>query len=275
MRYRVKTSLLVGAVFVLGLATEASAAVTPDSTDARAIMDGVFERNTADNVTSSMMMVIQDKSGRKRERMLKVRSKKFGEGTKLLMKFQSPADVKNTGLLSVDYDSGQKDDDQWLYLPSLRKSTRIASTQKSGSFMGTDFTFADMTKSDPNEYDFKIVQQSTQAAGEDCWLIESRPKTDKAKRETGYMKSQVWVSKEKMIVVQSKAWVIAGKRIKLLKFEDIKKIDGIWVIHKLSAMTRKGKTTESTTVMVYSDLKINDASVVEADFTQREMEKGL
>ncbi|MEC9466057.1 MAG: outer membrane lipoprotein-sorting protein, partial [Myxococcota bacterium] len=107
------------------------------------------------------------------------------------------------------------------------------------------------------------------------WLIESRPKTDKAKRETGYMKSQVWVSKEKMIVVQSKAWVTAGKRIKLMKFEDIKKIDGIWVIHKLSAMTRKGKTTESTTVMLYSDLKINDASVSEEDFTQRVMEKGL
>ena len=275
MRQWMKASLLTGVLFVLGLATEASAAVGPDSTDARAIMDGVFERNTADNLTSSMMMVIEDKSGRKRERALKVRSKKFAEGTKLLMKFQSPADVKNTGLLSVDYDSGKKDDDQWLYLPSLRKSTRIASTQKSGSFMGTDFTFADMTKSDPDEYDFKIIKQSTQAGGDDCWLIESRPKTDKAKRETGYMKSQVWVSKEKMIVVQSKAWVTAGKRIKLMKFEDIKKIDGIWVIHKLSAMTRKGKTTESTTVMLYSDLKINDASVSEEDFTQRVMEKGL
>ena len=275
MRHWVKASLVVGAMVMGGGLSDANAAVSPDSTDARAIMDGVFDRNTADNLTANMMMVIQDKSGRKRERMLKVRSKKFGEGTKLLMKFQSPADVKNTGLLSVDYDSGQKDDDQWLYLPSLHKSTRIASTQKSGSFMGTDFTFADMTKSDPNEYDFKVVEQSTKAAGEECWLIESRPKTDKAKRETGYLKSQAWVSKEKLIVVQTKAWVTAGKRIKLLKFEDIKLLDGIWVVHKLSAMTRKGKTTESTTVMIYSDLKINDTTVAEGDFTQREMEKGL
>jgi outer membrane lipoprotein-sorting protein len=258
-----------------GLVSDADAAVSADSTDARAIMDGVFDRNTADNLTAKMMMVIQDKSGRKRERSLKVRSKKFSEGTRLLMKFQSPADVKNTGLLSTDYDSGQKDDDQWLYLPSLRKSTRIASTQKSGSFMGTDFTFADMTKSDPNDYDFKVVKQSVKVGSDDCWLIESRPKTDKAKRETGYMKSQVWVSKQKMIVVQSKAWVTAGNRIKLLKFEDIQELDGIWVIHKLSATTKKGKTTESTTVMIYSDLKINNPSVAETDFTQREMEKGI
>ena len=83
------------------------------------------------------------------------------------------------------------------------------------------------------------------------------------------------MSKEKLIVVQSKAWIIAGKRIKLLKFEDIKLLDGIWVIHKLSAVTKKKKTTESTTVMIYSDLKINNSSVAESDFTQREMEKGL
>ena len=61
------------------------------------------------------------------------------------MIFESPSDVQNTGLLSVDYD-GAKDDDQWLYLPSLHKATRISSGDKSGSFMGTDFTYSDMTQ---------------------------------------------------------------------------------------------------------------------------------
>ena len=247
-------------------------AVSSDSSDATAIMDAVFERETGDRLSAKMVMVIEDKSGRKRERSLNVRSMNFKEGTRLLMKFSAPADVKNTGLLSVDYDDGAKDDDQWLYLPSLRKSTRIASTQKSGSFMGTDFSFADMTKADPKDYNYKILKQSVQVGGTDCWLLEARPRSEKAARETGYLKTNIWVDKARMIVLQTKAWVKAGKRLKFLKFEEIRKIDGIWVVHKLSAQTRKGKGIESTTVMLYSDLKLNDKSVSDQDFSQRGME---
>ena len=255
------------------LVTTPAMAVAPDSTDANAIMDGVFDRKTGDKLSSKMIMVIEDKSGRKRERALDVRSMDFQEGTRSFMRFSAPADVKNTGLLSVDYDDGTKDDDQWLYLPSLRKSTRIASTQKSGSFMGTDFSYADMTKADPKAYDYKVLKQLVQVSGQDCWLLEARPKTEKAARETGYLKTNIWVDKARMIVLQTKAWVKAGKRLKYLKFEDIKQVDGIWVIHKLSAQTRKGKGIESTTVMIYSELKLNDESVSERDFSQREMEK--
>ena len=72
----------------------------------------------------------------------------FDKGTRQLMMFESPADVRNTGMLSIDYKDGNKDDDQWLYLPSLNKSTRISSGDKSGSFMGTDLSYADMTRAD-------------------------------------------------------------------------------------------------------------------------------
>jgi hypothetical protein len=139
-------NILVSVVSLFAfLVTTSAMAVAPDSTDPNAIMDGVFARETGDKLSSKMIMVIKDKSGRERKRELNVRSMNFKEGSKSFMRFSAPADVKNTGLLSVDYDDGAKDDDQWLYLPSLRKSTRIASTQKSGSFMGTDFYYADMT----------------------------------------------------------------------------------------------------------------------------------
>ena len=267
-------NILVSVVSLFAfLVTTSAMAVAPDSTDPNAIMDGVFDRETGDKLSSKMIMVIKDKSGRERKRELNVRSMNFEQGSKSFMKFSAPADVKNTGLLSVDYDDGAKDDDQWLYLPSLRKSTRIASTQKSGSFMGTDFSYADMTKADPKDYDYKILKQSVQVGGQDCWLLEARPKTEKAARETGYLKTNIWVDKARLIVLQTKAWVKAGKRLKYLKFEDIKQIDGVWVIHILRAQTRKGKSVESETVMTYSELKLNDKSVSEKDFSQREMEK--
>ena len=84
--------------------------------------------------------------------------------------------------------------------------------------MGTDLSYSDMTKTDPKHYDYEIVEQSAKVAGEDCWLIESRPKTAKAKKETGYIKSHVWVSKAKLTAMQVKSWVRKGKKLKYIQF---------------------------------------------------------
>ena len=173
-------------------------AISPDETDAAKIMKAVQDRTTGDKVKSRMVMLVKDDAGRERKRVVQSRSMEFAGGTKQLIVFEAPAEVRNRGVLSVDYDAGDKDDDQWLYLPSLKKSTRISSSDKSGSFMGTDLSYSDMTSQDPSEYTYKIVAQSVQIDGEDCWQIEARPKTERTKTETGYVKSHAWVSKAKM-----------------------------------------------------------------------------
>jgi outer membrane lipoprotein-sorting protein len=238
-------------------------------------MTAVEGRARGDQVKGTMVITVTDKSGRKRQRAVRTRSMLFDGGTKQLMIFQSPADVKGTGLLSTDYDDGAKDDDQWLYLPSLHKSTRISSGDKSGSFMGTDFTYSDMTRADPAHYDYKVLEQSTQAAGDDCWLVEALPKTDKVRKETGYLKTHIWVSKTKLIPLQAKMWVKAGKKIKQVRFDDIKDVGGILVPHTLKARTKRGKTVESTTVLQFTELSHGNADVSDTDFNQRALEKGL
>lgn len=255
------------------LYTQPSLAVPADTTDARKIMDAVFNRDMGDKMTSRMTMTIE--AGRKRVRTLQYKAMKFDGGTKYLMIFESPADVRNTALLSLDHDDGNKDDDQWLYLPSLRKSTRISTGEKSGSFMGSDFTYSDMTKQATDQYDFQIVQQSVKIDGEDCWLIEARPRTDKAKNETGYVKSHIWVSKQKLMALQLKAWVRQGKKIKYVKFQDIKKVDGIWVAHTAAVRTTKGDSVLSTTTLQFSNVKFNDPGIQDADFTQGRLAQGL
>ena len=199
----------------------------------------------------------------------------FKQGTRQLMMFESPADVRNTGMLSIDYKDGERDDDQWLYLPSLSKTTRIASGDKSGSFMGTDLSYADMTRADPSQYDYMIKKQSVAVGGDDCWLIEARPKTQRAKDETGYVKSRVWVSKAKMMPLQVKAWIREGKKLKYIKFSDIKMVGGEWFPHKVTARTKKGKKTESTTVLQFFDVVADSAEVTKDLFTQRRLEQGL
>ena len=130
-----------------------------DDPKARRIMQKVEDRDDGDNSTSDMEMILIDKNKKKRIRKIKVYTKDKGKDTLRLMFFQYPADVKDTGFLTYDYDNPDKDDDQWLYLPALRKTKRIASSDKSGSFMGSDLNYSDMTKRNLEDYDFTLMKE--------------------------------------------------------------------------------------------------------------------
>jgi len=246
-----------------------------NETDAKKVMTAVNDQPDGDRIKARMVMVVRDSQGREKKRIVQSKGLDFKDGTKQLLLFEKPADVRNIGLLSIDYDDGNKDDDQWLYLPSLRKSTRISSSDKSGSFMGTDLTYSDMTEQDPDTYDYKMLDAAATVGGEACWKIEARPNTDKVRKETGYVKSVMWISKEKLMPLQVKNWVRDGKKLKFIKFKDIKKVDGIWVAHKILAQTKRGKQVESKTLIAYKSFKINQADVKASDFNQRQLEKGL
>jgi outer membrane lipoprotein-sorting protein len=272
---RVRPLARLSALWLVLLATAPAQAISADATDPRAIMQAVEDRPTGDKSVGRMQMTIIDQGGSQRVRTVQTRTMDFPEGTKQLILFETPADVRNTGLLTVDYEDGAKVDDQWLYLPSLRKSTRISSSERSGAFMGSDFSFADLASRTLDDFDYTMVEQSAKVQGEDCWLIEARPRTERAKEETGYVKSHLWVSKSKVMPVQAKHWVREGMKLKYMKFEDIRSISGILVAHKISARTVSGKSALSTTVITFSDLRFGDASVSDGDFTQRRLEQGL
>lgn len=250
-------------------------AIDATSTDPSAIMHAVENRVTGEATKLRLHITITDKAGRERNRSLVIKTKEFDGGTKQLILFDTPADLHNAGLLSVDFDDGAKADNQFLYLPSLGKTTRLASADKSGAFMGTDLTYADMTKKDPDAYTYTMIDADTAVNGEAVWHIEATPKTDKERNETGYLKSQIWVSKEKMIPLQLKAWVTQGKRLKYTTMSEIKMVNGVWTAHKVFIKTKKGKVTESTSTLVTSDLVMNAKDVTDADFTEQRLERGL
>jgi outer membrane lipoprotein-sorting protein len=264
--------LAVALIAIGGSPGRASPSPEPDP---RAIMEAVAAREVGDRMSAQMRMTITSGGGKQRQRTLRTRAMKVGAERRQLVIFESPADVRNIALLSVDYDDGDRADDQWLYLPSLRKATRISGGERSGSFMGSDFSYADMTQQHTSHYDYELVDDATQVAGEDCWLIEARPRTDKARDETGYTKSHVWVSKEKKMPLQVKAWVRAGKKIKYMKFDAIEKQGGVWVAQRAAARTVEGDAAVSTTVIELRDVEVGDETVTEVDFTQRRLEQGL
>ena len=239
---------------------------------AREIMERVDARDDGDNVTQDMEMILIDKNGSQRVRKLRSYARDEGEDDQSIVFFLTPADVEDTGFLTYDYDDRDRDDDQWLYLPALSRTKRIASGDKSGSFMGSDFSYADMTKRPLEDYEFKLMGEKS-VGGHDCWQIESIPITDKEKKETGIQKSVSFVRKDNYVVIRGVSWLKKGKRLKYFDVKKLEQIDGIWVATESHMTTKKGKKTQHKTVLRSSNVKFNQ-DLSKDLFTVRQLEKG-
>jgi hypothetical protein len=217
-------------------------------------------------------MILIDKSGKKRKRDIKSYRKDFGEDTHQIMFFKSPADVKNTSFLTYDYDNSAKDDDQWLYLPALKKVKRIPSSDKSSSFMGSDFSYYDMTKRDLDDYNFKLLKE-TKVRGKKVWMIEATPRNSKVIKESGYVKTIGLIREDNYVVVRSIGFMKNSKK-KYLDITKMHKSKGVWLIDSMTMTTKKGKSTIHKTILKFSKSKLN-RGIKDDMFTTRRLEKGL
>ena len=261
--------LLIGLTLGLSLMTTHALA---DDAKARAIMEKVDARDDGKTIEQDMLMVLMDKNNHKRVRNLKSYGKDFGVDEHQILFFKSPADVKNTAFLTYDYDASTKDDDQWLYLPALKKVKRIPSADKSGSFMGSDFSYYDMTDRDLEDYDFKLLKE-TKVRGHDAWMIEATPRNKKVMKESGYTKTVAIVSKDNYMTVRALNYMRNGKK-KHLDLKKIHKQNGIWVVDDMTMTTKKGKTTTHKTELKFKNIKVNKP-LSDDLFTTRRLEKGL
>ncbi len=239
----------------------------------REIMERVDERDDGDHAVQDMEMILIDKNGNRRVRKIRSYRRDQGEDTHTIMFFLTPADVKDTGFLTFDYDEADKDDDQWLYLPALKKTKRIASGDKSGSFMGSDFTYADMTSRELDRYDYTLLKEG-EVGGVAVWIVEAIPNSEDEIEETGYTKSILFVRKDNDVVIRSKNWVKKGKREKYFEVKKLERIDGIWVATEMQMTTKKGRATLHKTVINASNVRFNQ-ELSESQFTVRQLEKGL
>lgn len=244
-----------------------------DEPKARAIMEKVDARDDGDNGISDMVMTLIDKHGSQRVREIRARMKDMGKDTYRIMFFISPPDVKDTGFLTYDYDDPDKDDDQWLYLPALRKTKRIASSDKSGSFMGSDLNYSDMTSRDLKDYDYSLVKEDA-VEGHKVWLVQAVPRSRKVIEETGYRKSVLFVRQDNYVVVRAVHWVADSDRLKYFDVKKLEQIDNIWVATDIHMTTKQGKATLHKTVLTYRNVRFGQKQDPDL-FTVRRLEKGL
>ena len=171
----------------------------------------------------STLTIIDDK-GRERVRKLAMVTKLYGNGEleKKLNRFLAPADVKGTGLLTFDYE--KKDDDMWLYMPALRKTRRIISSEKAKRFMGSEFSYSDMTP--PNLDEFKITNHGEKEVnGVQCWEIELIPNDDDIADENGFSRKFSYIGKEDYVIRKAVYYDLDEELLKEMEVKEIKEVD--------------------------------------------------
>ncbi|HXJ22208.1 MAG TPA: outer membrane lipoprotein-sorting protein [Polyangia bacterium] len=203
------------------LAAGSTAAAAPSP---REIMDKVTVTRKLDGSEAQVKMTTIDDKGQSRERELSMATKLYdgGKTEKRVYRFLSPADVQGTSILVYDYEA--KPDDVWIYLPALRKTRRVVSSQKAQSFMGSEFSYGDLNIPALDDFDYKLVKEEA-VKGEPCWVIDLTPKSKDVADSEGYSKKTYWVSKDKYAVMRGLYYDKDGKLLKELVAENIKLLD--------------------------------------------------
>lgn len=186
---------------------------------------------------------IYDSKGNLRTRQITTSSKKFSDCTKMLIRFLAPADVKGTSLLVYDYDS--QSDNQWIYMPALRKVRRILSAEKGKNFMGSEFTNADMGK--PNLQDYVYVNLGTaELDGKKCWKIEAKCKNEDIQHENGFSRKIMYIDQGNYLAYRIEYFDLTGKLQRIQTNSGYKKMSGnsYFAFHMVMENVQNGRKSE-------------------------------
>jgi hypothetical protein len=139
---------------------------------------------------SNLKMILKNRQGQESSRHIRTKVLEVkGDGDKALQVFDRPRDIKGTALLNFSHKSGT--DDQWLYLPALKRVKRISSANKSGSFMGSEFAYEDITSQEVEKYKYKWIRDEA-LDGMESFIIERYP----VDKNSGYFRQVVWLDKK-------------------------------------------------------------------------------
>ncbi len=212
------------------------------------IAQGLDEWNSRfGDVSANLRMILRDQNGNQVER--KLRSKRLeveADGDKVLLVFQAPADIRNTALLSHTH--SVRADDQWLFLPSLKRVKRISSKNKSGPFVGSEFAFEDLSSQEVEKYTYKLLG-TDRCEQFRCYVLERYPTYE----HSGYSKQILWVETEQFRVYRTDFYDRKNAKLKTLAFEGYQQyLDHYW---KPSKMTMTNHQTKKSTILEWSDYK--------------------
>ncbi len=254
------------AILFLGLMAFSAISASAAELTALERVENVYHRPDGDDMQSELKMTLINSRGDERVREIRQFSKDFGEDEKQIMFFLAPADVRNTSFMNWTYGEAGKSDDQWIYLPALKKVKRISSDSKGDYFMGSDFTYDDLGDRHPTSDTHGIVGQE-EIGGEPCHIVESLP----VEEDYIYSKTLSWIADGKWLVLKKEFYDEDGNLLKVLTVEEYAEIEGYWII---TNSRMENLERDHRTIMELSDIKL-DQGVSDNTFTERIMARGL
>ena len=211
-----------------------------------------------------MTMVLRNKQGQESIREIRLKSlEQADDGDKSLTVFDKPRDVKGTAFLSFSH--VKTADDQWLYLPALKRVKRISSRNKSGPFMGSEFSFEDLSSFEVEKYTYKYLGDET-INGLDSFMVEQYP----ADKFSGYTRRVVWLDKEHYRVQKVDFYDRKDSLLKTLGFEEYNQYLGQYWRANRSTMTNH--QTGKSTVLVYGGYTFG-IGLKERDFNKNSLKR--
>lgn len=192
-----------------------------------------------DTITE-LKMILRNSHGEESIREMRNKTLEVADdGDKSLVVFDQPRDVKGTAFLSHTHKSGP--DDQWLYLPALKRVKRIASNNKSGPFMGSEFAYEDISSQEVEKYTYKFLREE-EYEGQACYVLERYP----VDKKSGYTKQVVWHDKAEYRPMKIDFYDRKGELLKTLTYYDYKQyLDKFWRADLFKMINHQtGKSTD-------------------------------
>ena len=212
-----------------------------------------------------VMMILRNRHGEESKREIRGKSLEVkDDGDKSLTIFDTPRDVKGTAFLNFTHKKG--DDDQWLYLPALKRVKRISTRNKSGSFMGSEFAYEDISSQEVEKYTYKWIRDEVYD-GKDCFVVEFYPID---KKNSGYTRLIKWIDKSDYNTLKVEYYDRKESLLKTLTFKGYKKyLDKYWRAGEMNMVNHQnGKSTQ----ILYSNYKFN-TGLKDRDFNKNSLKR--
>lgn len=212
--------------------------------------------------TADMVMTLRNRKGQESVRQIRSRNLEVsGDGDKAMSIFDRPADVKGTAMLTFSH--GLEPDDQWLYLPALKRVKRISSRNKSGPFMGSEFAFEDLGSQEIEKYNYKYLRE--ESCGDwQCYVVERTPQY----KHSGYTRQIVWGDKEKYRLVKSEFYDRKNSLLKTLTFSGYQEyLDHYW---RPDEMFMENHQNGKSTLLQWSNYKFK-TGLTSRDFNKNKL----
>ena len=255
------------AIFAIGLmvlGTDATSlrtadAQTPEELGLQIAKDSRERDRGFGNYSATQEMILRNKHGQESRRELRVKVLEVeNEGNQSLFVFDNPKDVSGTAFLVHSYKD--KADEQWIFLPALKRVKRISSSNRSGSFMGSEFAYEDMTAPEVEKFTYRYLGE--EACGETtCTVVEQVP-TDK---KSGYRRQVYWRDKDELRVVRVQYFDRKDVHLKTLEIEDFQLyLEKFW---RAATMNMMNHVTGKSTTLTWSNYQFG-TELNERDFTK-------